>query len=286
VGSGTTVTCTRANFPLSASPSDIVVKADVDKSVPGGTTLKNVATVTTTSPQPGGNPDPATSTVDVVAKSDLAIFKTHQGGPWQIGKTGTWNIRVVNNGPSDNPGPITVVDRLPRGNEFLSAAGDGWSCTVSGRRVTCVYAAGLLVGQSTEFSIRVNVVNGAHPSVVNPAEVSSPIEDTDPSNNTDTDEVRVKRQKQTAEKLPPDPSVLPARKTKQGQKIRTKVRCRTLKASAAGEASFCKVTRKKNGTVKVKVVGSRPVKVIVTQRAKGTKNFKAFKRVKTYIVRP
>jgi hypothetical protein len=38
--------------------------------------------------------------------------------------------------------------------------------------------------------------------------------------------------------------------------------------------------------VKVKVVGNRPVKVTVIQRARGTKNFKAFKRVKTYIVRP
>ncbi len=76
LGSGTVVTCTRANFPLSASPSDIVITADVDKAVPGGTTLKNTATVTTTSPQEGGNPPPAVSTVDVIADSDLAITKT------------------------------------------------------------------------------------------------------------------------------------------------------------------------------------------------------------------
>ena len=36
----------------------------------------------------------------------------------------------------------------------------------------------------------------------------------------------------------------------------------------------------------MKVVGNRPVKVIVTQFAKGTRNYKPFKRVKTYIVRP
>ena len=286
VGSGTIVTCTRANFPVSASPSDIVIKADVDKAVPGGTTLKNVATVTTTSPQPGGNPPPATSTVDVVAKSDLAITKTHDGGPWTIGKTGTWRVRVVNNGPSNNPGPITVVDNLPRGNEFLSATGDGWTCSAASRAVTCVRAAGLVVGEESAFNIRVNVVDGAAPSVVNPAEVSSPTEDTDPSNNKATDQVPVERAKQTAEKLPPDPSVFPARKTEQGQKIRTKVRCRTLKSSTAGEVSYCKVRTSKNGTVRVKVVGSRPVKVIVTQFAKGTKNYKPFKRVKTYIVRP
>jgi len=121
---------------------------------------------------------------------------------------------------------------------------------------------------------------------VNPAEVTSPIPDTDPSNNTATDQVRVKRQKQTADKWPPTPEVFPSRKTEQGQKIRTKVRCRTLKSSAAGEVSFCKITRKKNGTVKVKVVGTRKVKVTVIQRANGTKSYRPFKRVKTYIVRP
>lgn len=286
VGSGTTVTCTRANFPLSASPSDIVIKADVDKSVPGGTTLKNVATVTTTSPQPGGNPPPGTSTVDVLAKSDLAIVKTHDGGPWKIGGTGTWNVRVTNNGPSDNPGPITVIDTLPNGNEFLSAAGDGWTCTASGRTVTCVHATGLVVGQSAEFSIRVSVVTGAAPSVVNPAEVTSPIPDTDPSNNTATDEVRVLRSVQTANKLPPNPKVFPASTTEQGQKIRTKVRCRPLKSSAAGEVSFCKIRKSKSGTVRVKVFGTRPVLVIVTQFAEGTDDYRPFKRVKKYRVRP
>ncbi len=285
VGAGTLVTCTRANFPVSASPSDIVIKADVDKSVPGGTRLKNVAAVTTTSPQEKP-PGPVTSTVDVVAKADLAIVKTHNGGPWMIGKQGTWNVRVTNNGPSDNPGPIRVTDTLPRGNEFVSATGDRWTCTASGRTVTCELPTGLLVGQGAQFSIRVNVVGGAFPEVVNPAEVTSPIEDTDPSNNKATDSVRVERAPQTADKLPPDPRVLPATKTKQGQKIRTKVRCRPLNSAAAGEVSYCKVRTAKNGTVRVKVVGTRTVLVIVTQFARGTKDYEPFKRVKKYRVRP
>jgi uncharacterized repeat protein (TIGR01451 family) len=285
IGAGSIVTCTRANFPVSASPSDIVIVADVDKAVPGGTRLKNTATVTTTSPQKAP-PDPATSTVDVVAKADLAIVKTHTGGPWTIGKQGTWTVRVTNNGPSDNPGPITVTDTLPRGNEFVSATGDGWTCTALGATVTCRLPSGLLVGQSAQFSLRVDVVSGAAPEVVNPAEVTSPIEDTDPSNNTATDSVRVDRARQTADKLPPDPSVLPATKTQQGQKIRTKVRCRPLRSSTAGEASYCKVRRTKNGTIRVKVLGDRTMLVIVTQFAKGTKDYEPFTRVKKYRVRP
>jgi uncharacterized repeat protein (TIGR01451 family) len=286
VGLGTIVTCTRANFPVSASPSDIVITADVDKAVPGGTTLKNTATVTTTSPQEGGNPPPASSTVDVIADSDLAITKTHDGGPWRIGRQGTWRVQVTNNGPSDNPGPIKVVDSLPVGNAFVSATGDGWTCTGADRSLTCELASGLQVGQSSGFSVLVDVVNGAHPRVINTVDVSSPITDSNPANNRATDPVDVERAKQTADKLPPDPSVLPARKTEQGQKIRTTVRCRPLKASTAGEASFCKVKRSKNGTVRVKVFGTLPVRVIVTQFAKGTDDYKPFKRVKKYIVRP
>ena len=144
----------------------------------------------------------------------------------------------MNNGPSDNPGPITVVDNLPRVTSSYRPAVTGGVAPPRAERSPASTALVWSVGQEAGFSIRVSVVNGAAPAVVNPAEVTSPIEDTDPSNNKATDRVRVKREKQTADKLPPDPSVLPARKTEQGQKIRTKVRCRTLKSSAAGEVEL------------------------------------------------
>lgn len=285
VGGGSVVTCTRANFAVKDSPSDIVISADVDKSVPGGTTLQNTATVTTTSPQPGGDPLPAVSTVDVIAKSDLSVVKTHEGGPWTIGQQGVWRVRVTNNGPSDNPGPITITDTLPSGNTFVSATGGGWACSASGQTVTCVLASGLLVGQSAEVSLRVDVVRGAFPEVVNPAEVSSSVPDTNPDNNRATDQVAVRRAEQTAEKLPPKPTVLPVSTTEQGQKIRTRVRCTPKKPSAAGEVSYCQVKRT-NGTIRIKIVGSKPVKVTVIQRARGNASYEPWKRVIRYTLRP
>jgi uncharacterized repeat protein (TIGR01451 family)/fimbrial isopeptide formation D2 family protein len=285
VGTGTVVTCTRPNFTLKDSPSDIVIAAKVASSVPAGTTLKNTATVNTSSPQPGGNPPPAISTVEVVAKADLAIMKSHKRQPWTIGKQGRWFMSVTNNGPSDNPGPITVTDRLPRGTEFVSAGGTGWTCEGAARAFTCTHGP-LAAGQSTaEFSVLVNVIQGAHPAVVNTATVSSPVPDPNPDNNTATDRVPVLRAPQTAPKLPPSPELIKSGRTEQGQKIRTRVRCLPLKASAAGEVSFCKVRRTK-GAVRVEVIGSTPMRVIVTQFAKGTKNFKPWKRVKKYVVRP
>ena len=158
-----------------------------------------------------------------------------------------------------------MVDNLPRVTSSYRPAVTG-GVAAAGRTVTCIYGAGLVVGREAGFSIRVSVVNGARLRLW-----STPLVVPDrghrPGSNKATDRVRSSA-KQTADKLPPDPSVLPARKTEQGQKIRTKVRCRTLKSSAAGEVSFCKITRKKNRTVKVKVVGNRPVKVTVIQRAR------------------
>ena len=44
--------------------------------------------------------------------------------------------------------------------------------------------------------------------------------------------------------------------------------------------------RTKNGTIRVKVLGDRTMLVIVTQFAKGTKDYEPFTRVKKYRVRP
>ncbi len=225
------------------------------------------------------------STVDVIAKSDLSVVKTHEGGPWTIGQQGVWRVRVTNNGPSDNPGPITITDTLPSGNTFVSATGGGWACSASGQTVTCVLASGLLVGQSAEVSLRVDVVRGAFPEVVNPAEVSSSVPDTNPDNNRATDQVGVRRAEQTANKLPPKPTVLRARTTEQGQTIRTRVRCTPKKPSAAGEVSYCQVKRT-NGTIRIKIVGSKPVKVTVIQRARGNASYEPWKRVIRYTLRP
>jgi uncharacterized repeat protein (TIGR01451 family)/fimbrial isopeptide formation D2 family protein len=285
VGAGTTVTCTRKTFPVKSSPSDIVIKADVGPEVPDATTLKNVATVTTTSPQPGGEPPPAISDVLVKGKSDLSIVKIHKREPWVIGKQGRWHMNVTNNGPSNNPGPITVTDTLPRGTSYVSASGNGWTCDGSGQFFTCTLGYGLVVGQtSSEISVLVDVVDGAWPSVLNTATVTSPFPDPNPDNNTDTDEVPVERAKQTVPPLPP--GLVKGGKTDQGQKIRTKIRCLPLKSSAAGEASYCKIKRTKNDVYKIRVIGDRPMRVVVTQFAKGTNDYKPWKRVKRFILRP
>ena len=113
---------------------------------------------------------------------DLAITKSHQGS-LKVGREVTYRLAVVNNGPTADPGPVTVTDELPTGLSYVSATGDGWACSASGQTVTCEDADGLAVDERTVIRLVVAVGAAAYPSVTNVASVTSPAEDTDPDNN-------------------------------------------------------------------------------------------------------
>lgn len=148
--------------------------------------VRNVARVQTSTD--GDDPDDnvATDPVDVPPQVDLSVIKTHEGD-FVVGDPATWTLDVANAGPTDDPGPVTVTDTLPSGVTFGSASGDGWECSAAGQTVTCVAADGLAAGASSQITLDVVVKASAYPSVVNSAAVTSPAEDVDPDNNTDTD---------------------------------------------------------------------------------------------------
>jgi hypothetical protein len=58
-----------------------------------------------------------------------------------------------------------------------------------------------------------------------------------------------------------------------------------VKASVAGEVSYCKVTKAK-GVVRVKVFGTSRMRVKVVQTAKGNAMLRPFVQRKTYLVKP
>lgn len=53
----------------------------------------------------------------------------------------TYTISVVNNGPMDEGGPLTVTGTLPAALIFGGATGTGWTCGANGQLVTCTYGA-------------------------------------------------------------------------------------------------------------------------------------------------
>jgi len=142
--SANTVTCTRADFPTSATDNiTIIATAPANPVVgPGGTTYTNTASITsaTNDPNPGNN----SGSVNILVRpdgADLRITKTKSPNPVAQGSLVTSIITVTNNGPRAATGPLSVVEVLS-GESFVSASGSGWTCDPSREPViVCTHQA-------------------------------------------------------------------------------------------------------------------------------------------------
>lgn len=123
---------------------------------------------------------------------DLSIAKSHTGD-FTVGTNGTYTITVSNApGSQTTDFPIVVTDSLPAGLSFVSGAGTGWSCSASGQDVTCTHAGPLVAGASLpNLALQVSVDAAAFPAVTNTAEVTTPSDDPDASNNVASDPTTV-----------------------------------------------------------------------------------------------
>lgn len=152
--------------------------------------VTNTATVSspTGDPVPGNNTDTADVTVDRLA--DVSVVKTHTG-PVRIGATVEFTLAVTNEGPSEAR-DVVVTDTLPVGLDFVSATGDGWTCSREAAVISCALSAPLAPGgTAAPVSVVVGVTPMAYPGVVNLAEVSTSTTDPDPTDDLDTDELEV-----------------------------------------------------------------------------------------------
>jgi uncharacterized repeat protein (TIGR01451 family) len=248
-----------------------------------GTVASYPVTATVSSATEDSQPANNTSSTPIgVTPVDLALTKSATGAV-TVGDDMVWNLAVSNVGTIDDAATATLVDTLPAGSTFVSGAGEGWTCAASGQKVTCT-RAGMAKGLTTSLLITARVKSGA-PGVTNEAEVSTQSYESNTANNSASAEVRVRRMEQTAKALPASPSHVKSGRTDQGKKLTTRVLCRPVTAGALGEVAYCKVTRK-GDVVKVKVLGSRKVKVTVIQTAKGSAKYKPFVQRRSYIVKP
>jgi uncharacterized repeat protein (TIGR01451 family) len=186
------VTCALAG-PLGPQQTAPAITLTVRVTAEAYSTVANTAVVSTTTPETKLSDNTSTDNLSVPAQVDLAITKTHQQ-PVRVGEEATYRIKVVNHGPTTDPGPVTVTDSLPGGLEYVEASGDGWDCAFAKGTVTCTDADGLAVGEGSVISLVVAVGPEAAPLVVNVASVTSPAEDTDLDNNTATDPADVRPQ--------------------------------------------------------------------------------------------
>ena len=181
-----TVTCT-LNQVLAAggdAPSlDLTVA--IDPTAPAG---DETNTATASSPTPGATgSDSAVVTVHRTAV--LSITKSHAGNG-QIGSDLPFTLTVHNAGPAV-ANQVQVVDPLPIGLTYVSAAGTGWTCTEATGTVSCELAGTLAVGaDAAPLTITATVGVAAYPNVTNTATVSSTDPDL-PGSATGSDVVNV-----------------------------------------------------------------------------------------------
>jgi uncharacterized repeat protein (TIGR01451 family) len=127
-----------------------------------------------------GEDDQAGVLINTIA--DLAISKSDAPDPVDADSLLTYTLSVTNNGPDDTLN-IQVVDVLPVGVTFQSAAGSGWICTEDSGTVTCTRAT--LPNGATSPDITITVTtSAAGGSINNAASTSSAASDTSPADNS------------------------------------------------------------------------------------------------------
>ncbi|WP_127479634.1 LPXTG cell wall anchor domain-containing protein [Nocardioides pantholopis] len=186
-------TCTRDRIAAGTSAPAVTVVAAVAADTPDGSTLRNVARVSTTTAGDTAAGNEADADVDVVAEADLALTKTHPTEEAIAGEPTSFLLQVANEGPADSVGPTTVTDVLPEGLRYLSASAP-WTCAVAPadtQEVTCTLATGLVAGSRAPLlSLQVMVLADADAGpVLNTGTVSSATTDPMPGNDTDAAEV-------------------------------------------------------------------------------------------------
>ena len=169
----------------------ISIVVDVDSGVTAA--VANTAEVAeptdpTTGPE---EPDSSTVTSTPAPSADLALAKTSPGA-FKAGTEDVYLLEVDNLGPSDAQGPLTITDTLPVGLSYVSAGSDeAWSCSATGRDVTCTLPGALAAGTSTTVRLRVAIAEGVTGDLRNEATLSGTTPDPNPGNDTGTDDTGV-----------------------------------------------------------------------------------------------
>ncbi|HEY6173471.1 MAG TPA: hypothetical protein VIX73_03465 [Kofleriaceae bacterium] len=179
---GQIVTCTRPLLIAGVAPS-IAIQITTP---PVHGTLVDQATVTATTADLDLDNNTATDTTSVFDSADLSVATSETPNPVRIGTSLSYTLSVANNGPTPATA-VTVVDTLPPGTSFVSAAGSGWACNVdnTGQVVTCTMA-GLANASSAPAITIAAIAPGTAGNITNTATVSSATSDPNLANNTAT----------------------------------------------------------------------------------------------------
>lgn len=172
---GQQLRCDLGDLEPGADPIEIEISGVVAADF-GATTLSNTATASSGTTEVRIEDNSATSETTVGASADLSVTK-RLVSDLVAGRPATWEITVVNDGPSTAAG-VVVSDDLPVGTALLEAPG----CSETDGTVTCA-AGSLTAGARVTFRVVLEVSSAARGDLTNVATVSSTTTDPDLEDN-------------------------------------------------------------------------------------------------------
>lgn len=188
VGEAGTVTFTKSAVASGETASFTIVVA-VASGTGDGTSISAGVTAAADTPDPAAANNAASAATSVLARADLAIALSDAPDPVAAGQRLTWNVDVVNDGPSDAR-DVVVSLPMPDGTSFASAevaAGAGWSLAapeVGQSGLVTFSRPALASAETASFAVVVTVSEGlAGSTLTAQATVGATSTDDDPTDD-------------------------------------------------------------------------------------------------------
>lgn len=185
--SGRTVTCDLGDLGDALSATvDIVVTSGASNQ-----TITNDATVGSATPDPDASNNAASENTTVgtggASTVNLAIVKSDAPDPVVVGQPVTYTLTVTNPGATGATG-VTVTDQVPASFAVGATTTSQGTCTTSGQTVTCELGAMASGGSAT---ITIEATPSQAGSYTNTSSVSAEEADSNPGNNSDSEQTQV-----------------------------------------------------------------------------------------------
>lgn len=147
--------------------------------------LSNLANVTGDQADPTSENDSDTESTQVDAEADLVVSMTDSPDPVLPGNNLTYDITVVNNGPSP-ANDVSLTDNLPGGVTFVSVTAESAGVSCNGTSTVSCSLDTLEKNDSFTVQLVVSVDESTSGSLSNTASVSSSTPDPAPGNESAT----------------------------------------------------------------------------------------------------
>lgn len=173
------ITCTRPSLPVGSAPP-ITGRAIA---LVGDETIESSLEVDSTSTDlnPANNNTVVIMGDTFTPRADLSVGILDTPEPVGAGETLLYTLAANNTGPSEATNVI-LTNQLPPEVSFVSAAGNGWSCSHNAGTVTCTTPNMPFAVASTVF---ITVTAPSEPTTLtDQASIESETEDQNPSNNS------------------------------------------------------------------------------------------------------